>query len=695
MNGIKILFVLLTAFGCARPLFAYAYDLRKPETIEFAQFDAPHQLAHWLQNELPGVDRHSRFQEWITGFVALLRTDLNEETAPDPEDVTFAEHEALKRGYHREYLFVKRYRLMQGFQKDPGNMQARRKAYEDLIAEARRLKRKGFELLILTELAWLLVDTGNVLEGFGLLRDIPKTRPENLNIGYYDWLEILHNSVVTLQNKSGEGQLLSIYRDILRELEKTRPRYFLAATKANISLLVTRMEQRPMDLEPEVLLVDAISMAQEVDEEATLATALSVLGVYYQKQGRLQDSLIQFNKALVLFKKLDARVWIGDTYKKSARSHVLLQQHQRALELLAKAQEIFKQDYKQDQLEILDLQQEAHAALQQHREAWLKLEQHLQLYKDTLAANESSELSSRLIDNQIDLEQARSLALETEAEARRRKAIAEAELQTITTSRQRSLDQLIIGVLGLLALIIVLALAGRMLHHKTHDVHVHIRENLLQRFVPPALAHAIAAGEKPIEQDPQWHDITVVFARIPHFEELVQNLGPQRLAEVLSAFLEGMSEVIFAHGGTIDKFNRGTLMILFGAPLPMDDESQVRAATRCAEAMLLRLDELQHSWSLPAGVDLQLAIGIHHGPALVGFFGGVERTDYTAIGATVNMASRIEGLAAPGDIVVSEIIALILKDEEYRLMGHFLLKGIELHQSLYIWIRHGEQEAVS
>jgi class 3 adenylate cyclase len=689
MNGIKILFLIFMAFGGAWPLFAY--DLRKPESIEFAQYDAPHQLAEWLKEDLPGVDRTTRFQEWITGFVALLRTDPNGSVSPDPDDLVFAEHMALERGFLREYLFVKRFRLMQKLQKDPGNTQARHKVYEELIVEAQRLEQKGFELLILTELAWLLVDTGNILEGFGRLRDIPKTRPENLKIGYYDWLEILHNSVVTLQIKTGEGQLLSIYRDILRELEKTRPRYFLAATKANFALLVTRMEQHPPDLDPEQLLLDAIRMAQDVAEDATLATAFSALGVYYQKQGRLQDSLTQFQKALTLFKKLDSQVWIGDTYKKSARSHLLLQQHTRALELLDKAQGIFKQDYKQDQLEILNMQQEALAALNQHHEAWLKLEQHLQLYKDTLIANESSELSSRLIDNQIDLEQARSVALEAEAEAKRQKVLAESELQAITTTRQKSLDQLNRGVFYLLALIIVLAIAGRLLHNKTHDVHVHIRENLLQRFVPPAMAHAIASGEQHIEQDPQWHDITVVFARIPHFEELVQKLDPETLAQVLSAYLEGMSEVIFAHGGTIDKFNRGTLMILFGAPLPMDVESQVRTATRCAEAMLLRVDTLE----LPSGVDLQLAVGIHHGPALVGFFGGVERTDYTAIGATVNMASRIEGLAAPGDIVVSEIIALILKDEEYRLMGHFLLKGIEHHQSLYIWVRQGEQEAVS
>ncbi|HYX31639.1 MAG TPA: adenylate/guanylate cyclase domain-containing protein [Oligoflexus sp.] len=693
MNWTQILFTFLLACCGAGPLFAY--DLGQPETIEFAQYDAPHQLARWLQKELPQVDRDKRFKEWITGFVALLRSETNEAAIPKADELAFAEKTAYDRQFYREYLFVKRFRLMQGVQHNPENFTARKKIYIDMIEEARQLKQKGVELLILTELAWILIDTGNTKEGLGKLKDIPKIKPQDLNIGTYDWLEILHNCVAILPMNASQDQVLGMYRDIIKALEKTRPRYFLASAKSNTSLLLTRMGKSFPDLDPELLLLDAIAMSTEIDETMTMATSMSALGVYYHKKGRHQESLEWLQKALQLFQKLKSEVWLGDTYKKMARAHLGLQHYKDALTGLEQAQKIFKENYKQDQLEILDLQQQALAALNQPKEAYAKLEQHLKLYHETLAANESSEVNARLIDNQIDLEQARGLALEVEAAAKRRKTLVEEQLQQITTGRKKSLDILIRGALLLLILIIVLTLVGRKLHQKTHDVHLHIRENLLQRFVPPALAHAIAAGEKHVEQDPKRYDITVVFARIPHFEDLIQKLGPNHLAEALNLFLEAMSEVIFAHGGTIDKFNRGTLMILFGAPLPMDDESQVRSATRCAEAMIMRLDQLQKTWSLPHGLYLQLAIGIHHGPALVGFFGGEQRTDYTAIGATVNMASRIEGLAAPGDIVVSELIALILKDDEYRLMGHFILKGIELHQALYIWVRHGEQEAVS
>ncbi len=144
-----------------------------------------------------------------------------------------------------------------------------------------------------------------------------------------------------------------------------------------------------------------------------------------------------------------------------------------------------------------------------------------------------------------------------------------------------------------------------------------------------------------------------------------------------------MNEVIFEYGGTIDKFIGDAIMVLFGAPKDMDSSTQVAQATKCALAMQERLEALCGAWENPDAAAIRMRIGIHHGAAVVGNFGSAQRSDYTAIGPTVNMASRIESACRAGEVFISENTAALLGADRVESVGDFDLKGIDGSTVLY------------
>ncbi len=113
-----------------------------------------------------------------------------------------------------------------------------------------------------------------------------------------------------------------------------------------------------------------------------------------------------------------------------------------------------------------------------------------------------------------------------------------------------------------------------------------------------------------------------------------------------------MSEIIFAHGGTLDKYLGDGLMALFGAPKasPQDADNAVKTAI----AMQKRLSELNAELKREGFQEVAIGIGLHTGVATIGYIGSEQRSEYTAIGDTVNLASRLESSAKGGEILISE-----------------------------------------
>lgn len=190
----------------------------------------------------------------------------------------------------------------------------------------------------------------------------------------------------------------------------------------------------------------------------------------------------------------------------------------------------------------------------------------------------------------------------------------------------------------------------------------HLKVNFV-RYVSKHIMDLIIQGEKLPALKGEKKEITLLFSDLRHFTQLSENLPPEKVVYVLNQFLSKMIDVIFENNGTLDKFMGDGLMIEFGAPL--DDPEHEKNAVATAIKMHQALEEVNDDLAKQNLPKMEMIIGIHSGPAVMGNIGSDKRMEYTAIGNTVNIASRIEEAAKPLgiDILISETTWMKVKDQ--------------------------------
>lgn len=205
----------------------------------------------------------------------------------------------------------------------------------------------------------------------------------------------------------------------------------------------------------------------------------------------------------------------------------------------------------------------------------------------------------------------------------------------------------------------------------------YLTESVLKRFLPPSMVQKAAVGELELDLSPEPRLVTVVFTDIVGFTQLANTLRSRRVAQVLNEYLSHMTEAIFEAGGTVDKFVGDAVMAIFGAPEEMKPHEQVERAIAAARKMYQHLDNLNAKWTQEGLNPVRFRCGIHQGTAVVGMFGSTERSDYTAIGPSVNIAARLQEAADPGRILISAAVADYLDDTEISKFRPLHLKGID------------------
>jgi adenylate cyclase len=197
----------------------------------------------------------------------------------------------------------------------------------------------------------------------------------------------------------------------------------------------------------------------------------------------------------------------------------------------------------------------------------------------------------------------------------------------------------------------------------------------LSRYFSPNLAQRLASEAAALDLRGQRREIATLFTDIAGFTTLVETLEPDVLGPLLNDYLVGMTDVVFAHDGTLTKIIGDAIHVMFGAPGEQPDHAA--RAVSCALALDERAQRFCQRWR-QRGIALGVTrIGAHAGPALVGNFGGERFFDYTAYGDTINVTARLEAVNKQlgTRICVSTTLAAKLADFHGRPIGDLVLRG--------------------
>jgi len=207
-----------------------------------------------------------------------------------------------------------------------------------------------------------------------------------------------------------------------------------------------------------------------------------------------------------------------------------------------------------------------------------------------------------------------------------------------------------------------------------------------KKYVPADVVTRLMHLQKEAEIEGESRELTVFFSDIAHFTDLSEQLSPERLVEMLGHYFEGVTRILLAHSGTVDKFIGDAVMAFWGAPSALPDHAT--QACRAALKAQARIRELNAQWLAEGGVAFHTRMGLHTGEAIVGNIGFEGRMNYTAIGDTVNLASRLEGLnkfydtrilisettlRAAGDAILARKVDLVTVKGKVQAVGIFEL----------------------
>jgi len=197
-------------------------------------------------------------------------------------------------------------------------------------------------------------------------------------------------------------------------------------------------------------------------------------------------------------------------------------------------------------------------------------------------------------------------------------------------------------------------LAEQMKHEET------VRTNL-SRYLSPQVVEGIVKSDLQVNLGGDRKVVTVLFSDIRDFTNITENQPPDQLVRMLNEYFTAMADVIFANQGSLDKYIGDAIVAVFGSLIPL--ENPENKAVQAAIDMMRRLEELNRGWEERGDFTMHMGIGICTGDVFLGNIGSAERMEFTVIGDTVNMASRLSGVAGGGQIIMTEEVSKNLESE--------------------------------
>jgi len=202
------------------------------------------------------------------------------------------------------------------------------------------------------------------------------------------------------------------------------------------------------------------------------------------------------------------------------------------------------------------------------------------------------------------------------------------------------------------------------------------------RFLPEYVVKQMLDNPESFKLGGVSQTITILFADIRGFTRISEHAPPEKIVNLLNRYFSAMTDIIFAHGGTLDKYLGDGLMALFGAPTATpDDASNALNAAVAMQRRLLGINRELHDEGLP---EIGVGMGLHTGEAIVGYIGSDRRSEDTAIGDTVNTSSRLEANARGGEILISDATAQAAHSR-YKLQPRDAIMVKNREQPVKLW----------
>ena len=202
------------------------------------------------------------------------------------------------------------------------------------------------------------------------------------------------------------------------------------------------------------------------------------------------------------------------------------------------------------------------------------------------------------------------------------------------------------------------------------------------RFLPEYVVKQMLENPESFKLGGVSQTITILFADIRGFTRISEHAAPEKIVSLLNRYFSAMTDIIFAHGGTLDKYLGDGLMALFGAPTATPDDAS--NALNAAVAMQRRLLGINRELRDEGFQEIGVGMGLHTGEVVVGYIGSERRSEYTAIGDAVNTSSRLESNARGGEILISDATAKAAHSR-YKLQPREAIMVKNRQQPVNLW----------
>ena len=206
---------------------------------------------------------------------------------------------------------------------------------------------------------------------------------------------------------------------------------------------------------------------------------------------------------------------------------------------------------------------------------------------------------------------------------------------------------------------------------------------LFGQYIPPELVDEMAKNPDGFSMEGESREMTVLFTDVRGFTTISEGLDPKQLSKLMNEFLTPLTEVIYKHRGTVDKFMGDCIMAFWGAPLA--DPNHARNAIMAGLEMHDALEKLKTEFDARGWPEIRIGVGLNTGRMSVGNMGSKLRTAYTVMGDAVNLASRLEGITKEygADMIVGEATRAAVPDVVFRELDRVRVKGKDEAVAIY------------